>query len=160
MAVRKSVLIEVGGFNPDIYGYGNKKYLYYMGDGECGLEVKIYKKGYKIFYEPGAWAYHRVPASRTTKDYFYKRTFVSAIGSSYAQVRKMQRTPWLPFRLFLQSLFYFLKSSWLFLKSFVVRHNRITIRTFAYKYYAKAHHQLRASLANELRNHIFQESYL
>lgn len=160
MAVRKTVLLEVGGFNPDIYGYGDKDHLWFSGDGECGLEDKISELKYKIIYEPRAWLYHRVPASRTTEEYFYKRTFISAIGSSFSQVRKMRHSRLLLIRLFLQSCFYFLKAGWLFLKSSLAQHNRIGTRTFAYKYYAKAQHQLRASFSKVLREHILKGSYL
>lgn len=160
MAVRKSVLFEVGGFNPDIYGYGDKKHLWLGGDGECGLEKKIYQHKYKIVYEPRAWVYHRVPASRTTQEYFCKRSFVMAIGSSYAQIRKMRAKRFLPIRLLLQSGWYFLKSSKLFLQSRLARDNRIQAKVFAFHYYGKANHQLRAAFSKKLRNHIFQESYL
>lgn len=160
MAVRKSVLFKLGGFNPDIYGYGDRKYLWYGGDGECGLEKRIYEHQYKIVYEPRAWAYHRVPASRTTEEYFYRRTFVAAIGMSYGQIRDMRGSRFLYLRLLLQSALYFLKAGWLFLKARLVWHNRISLGTFANRYYGMAHHRLRVAVSKRLRNHIFRDSYL
>ncbi len=160
MAVRKTVLLEVGGFPPDIYGYGDRNLLWFSGDGECGLEKEILKRKYVLIYEPKAWVYHRVSASRTKEEYFYKRSFVLAIGSSFGQVRSMRSKNFLQVRLFLQSTFYFLRSIMLFLAARLKRENRIQTGTFAYRYYGKAHHQFRAAFSKKLRNHIFQESYL
>lgn len=160
MAVRKSVLFEVGGFNPDIYGYGDKNYMWLMGDAECGLEKKIYARKYKIVYEPRAWVYHRVPASRTTQEYFCRRSFVAAIGTSFTQVRKIRRSRILLPRLLLQSVWYFLKSGKLYLQSILTKENRVRSRVFAFHFYGKANHQLRAAFSQKLREHIFRDSYI
>jgi len=160
MALRRTVLLDLGGFHPDILGYGgNKKLIWFSGDGECGLERNIYSHGYKIIYEPRAWVLHRVPVSRTTKEYIYNRSYILSVSGSFSQIRKMQNTRLLPFRLLLQSGYYFLKSSVLFLKSWLARHNGIGTKTIAYHYCGMANHQLRAAFNRKLRNYIFQESY-
>ena len=160
LAVRKSVLYEVGGYNPDIYGAGTNGRIWYTGDGECGLEEKILKHGYKLIYEPKAWIYHRVSAARTTKEYFYKRSFVSAIGSSYAQIRKMKNERFFALKLPARAGYYFLKSGIFYMKSLIILSGRLKAMTRACHYYAKANHQLRAAFSKKLRGHIFQESYL
>ena len=43
MAVRRTVVFGVGGFNPD--GLGDRRLIWIRGDGECGLQEKIYKSG-------------------------------------------------------------------------------------------------------------------
>ena len=80
-SVRKKLLFEVGGFNPD--AFAESKLIYQRGDGECGLVEKIRTAGYKIIYQPRAWLYHRVPASRMKVKYFEQRMFIEGITSSY-----------------------------------------------------------------------------
>ena len=160
MAVRKTALLEVGGFNPDIYGYADKNYLWLGGDGEHGLEEKVYKRNYKFIYEPQAWLYHRVPASRTKEDYFYKRNFVGGIGCSFGQIRNMPNKNFLSVRLLVQSAYYFLKSGKWFLTRWLDRKNHIRAGTYANFYQAKAQHQWRVALNKKLRAYVLQESYL
>ena len=67
MAIRKSVLQSVGGFNPDSFGD------IWLGNGETGLNQKLWNNGLLIGYVPDAKVYHHIPSSHTTKKYFYKR---------------------------------------------------------------------------------------
>ena len=85
MSVRKRVFYEIGGFNPDYYG--DRKLIWYVGDGECGLVDKIFAAGYRVVYEPRAWLYHRIPKSRMTPEYFSRRLFIRGIESSYTKYR-------------------------------------------------------------------------
>lgn len=160
LAVRKSVLYEVGGYNPDIYGGGTDGRIWHTGDGECGLEKKILEHGYKLIYEPRAWMYHRVSAARATKEYFYKRSFIAAVASSFTQVRKMRKAKLLPLRLLIKSGVNFLKSDVTFLKSWFLPSNSVKVKTLAYGYAGKANHQLRAAFSQKLREHIFKDSYI
>ena len=84
-SVRKRVLYEVGGFNPD--AFGDRKLIWQRGDGECGLIDKVFAAGYKVVYEPRAWLYHRIPQSRMTPEYFSRRMFIQGISSGYVKFR-------------------------------------------------------------------------
>jgi glycosyltransferase involved in cell wall biosynthesis len=90
MSVRKSVLFEVGGFNPD--GFGNRHLLPFRGDGECGLARKVQEAGWLIWYEPRAWLWHRVPASRMTREYIWRRSALAGIESAYTDLRYQRRS--------------------------------------------------------------------
>jgi len=67
MAIRRDVLFEMGGFNPESFGDT------WLGDGETGLNRKITRVGLPIGYVPNALVYHHVPSSRMTPAYFRKR---------------------------------------------------------------------------------------
>ena len=63
MAIRRSVLFEVGGFNPELIGDLT------LGDGESGLVRKLQERGSLIGYVPGALVHHHIPPARMTLDY-------------------------------------------------------------------------------------------
>jgi glucosyl-dolichyl phosphate glucuronosyltransferase len=67
MAVRRSLLVEVGGFNPDSFG------SIWLGDGETGLNRRLWQEGALIGYVPEALVHHHVPAERMTPRYFRRR---------------------------------------------------------------------------------------
>src|SRR5205807_180792 len=60
MAIRRGTLFEVGGFNPEIFGDR------WLGDGETGLNRKLWARRELIGYVPDALVYHRVSAERMT----------------------------------------------------------------------------------------------
>jgi glucosyl-dolichyl phosphate glucuronosyltransferase len=60
MAIYKDLLIELGGFNPEYFG------AILLGDGETGLNYKIWKKKISIGYVPGALIYHHIDKNRMT----------------------------------------------------------------------------------------------
>ena len=62
MAIRKHVLFSVGGFNPD--GYNSPEMLWYRGDGEYGLLLKIREKGLETWYSPFPEIEHIIPKDR------------------------------------------------------------------------------------------------
>ena len=84
-SIRKSVLFDCGGFNPDAMP---QELVRYRGDGESGLCRKIQNKGYKAFYEPKALIYHRVPSERLTVEYFCRRAFNQGVSDSYTEIRR------------------------------------------------------------------------
>jgi hypothetical protein len=84
-AVRRSVLYECGGFHPDSVP---QELIQFRGDGETALAGEIEKKGYRVFYEPEATVYHRVPSERITVEYFCKRAFNQGVSDSYTEIRK------------------------------------------------------------------------
>lgn len=67
MAIRRDVLFAVGGFNPDSFGD------VWLGDGEVGLNCKLWQRGLLIGYEPAALMYHHIPPARMTVQYLCQR---------------------------------------------------------------------------------------
>lgn len=67
MAIRRDVLFAVGGFNPDSFGD------VWLGDGEVGLNRKLWQRGLLIGYEPAALVYHHIPPERMTVRYLCRR---------------------------------------------------------------------------------------
>jgi len=67
MAIRRKILFEVGGFNPCLIGD------VYVGNGESGLNQKLWQKGMLIGYIPEAVVYHHIPPERMTATYFKHR---------------------------------------------------------------------------------------
>lgn len=160
LAVRRSVLFQVGGFHPDMCGKGANKLFWYGGDGECGLEQKILDHGYKLVYEPRAWIRHRVPASRATKAYICERSYFSAVTTSFAEVRRMKGVPLGPMWILIHSARCIIKAMAFLLASYIFPRNRMNRRAFAYHYFGKANHKFRAVFNGNLRRNIFRESYL
>lgn len=79
MAIRREVLLEVGGFNPDSFGSA------WLGDGETGLNRKLWQRGLLVGYVPEAVVYHHVPAERLTLDYFRRREANDGACDIYAR---------------------------------------------------------------------------
>ena len=84
-SIRRSLLFEVGGFNPD--AFGDKKLIWYRGDGEAGLLRKVLATERKIIYTPHAIVGHVIPENRLTLDYFKKRFFIQGISNSFFAYR-------------------------------------------------------------------------
>ena len=85
LSIKRSLLFEVGGFNPD--AFGDKKLIWYRGDGETGLLVKVLATGRKMVHTPHAVVWHVIPKSRLTISYFKKRFFIQGISSSFSAYR-------------------------------------------------------------------------
>jgi GT2 family glycosyltransferase len=79
MAIRRSTLFEVGGFNPEAFG------PVWLGDGETGLNRKLWDRGLPIGYVPGALAYHRIPPGRMRHEYLLHRIRNEAASDAYAE---------------------------------------------------------------------------
>ncbi|MDQ3020495.1 MAG: glycosyltransferase [Bacteroidota bacterium] len=71
LSIKKDVLIEVGGFNPEMVGE------WLIGDGETGLWNKLKEKNYLIGWAPGALMHHYqiVKKNATVED--IKRRFMN-----------------------------------------------------------------------------------
>ena len=83
-SIRKSVLLEAGGFHPDAMP---NELIRYRGDGETHVARYIKEQGYHALYHPKASVYHLVPAERMTEDYFYHRAWLQGISDSYTAIR-------------------------------------------------------------------------
>jgi glycosyltransferase involved in cell wall biosynthesis len=66
-AIRKDVLLECGGFNPE-----NTEGRW-VGDGETGLNLKVQARGYKFAFTGKSVTHHVIPAARMTQRYLNKR---------------------------------------------------------------------------------------
>jgi len=67
MAIRRDVLFQVGGFNPDLVGD------FFLGDGETGLNRKLWERGMVVGYVPEAIIYHHIPPQKMTVKFFRRR---------------------------------------------------------------------------------------
>ena len=79
MAIRRDALFEAGGFNPEIFGDR------WLGDGETGLNRKLWARGQMIGYVPDALVYHYVPPERMTVNYMRKRQASDGACDMYAR---------------------------------------------------------------------------
>lgn len=79
MAIRRQVLLEVGGFNPDSFG------SLWLGDGETGLNRKLWQRCLLVGYVPDAIVFHHVPAERMTLGYFRRREANDGACDIYAR---------------------------------------------------------------------------
>jgi glucosyl-dolichyl phosphate glucuronosyltransferase len=80
-AIRKSVLFEAGGFNPE-----NTAGVW-IGDGETGLNIKIKALGYRFAYIGSSVIYHIIPPSRMTQTYLNTRLGNQGNCDSYTEYR-------------------------------------------------------------------------
>jgi glycosyltransferase involved in cell wall biosynthesis len=67
MAIRTNVLLEMGGFNPEAFGD------VWLGDGESGLNYKLWNHGISVGYVPDALVYHHISRERMTVQYLRAR---------------------------------------------------------------------------------------
>lgn len=89
MAIRKSILQELGGFHPD--GMPDDLLLY-RGDGECAITRSILKmKNYRTDFNPKASINHIVSEDRMKLSYVYKRGFAQGISDSYTEIRRKKK---------------------------------------------------------------------
>ncbi len=79
MAIRRATLFDAGGFNPEIFGDR------WLGDGETGLNRKLWARGQMIGYVPDAIVYHGVPPERMTLGYLRQRQANDGACDMYAR---------------------------------------------------------------------------
>ncbi len=83
-AIRKSVLLEAGGFHPDGMP---KELIRFRGDGETHVSRYVVESGLKCMFHPGASVYHKVTPERMTHDYFRQRGYSQGISDSFTALR-------------------------------------------------------------------------
>lgn len=81
-AIRKNVLLECGGFNPENTA-GE-----WIGDGETGLCLKIRARGYKFAYSARAVTHHVIPPERMTQDYLNRRLINQGFADAFTWFRR------------------------------------------------------------------------
>lgn len=153
MAVKRSVLYEVGGFNPD--GIGDRRFIWLRGDGETGLQKKIHDGGYKVMYSPQAWLYHCIPASRLTPEYFDWRAFIQGISDSYTHTRQRPSKQ----RILRHLVGCLLRALRSYIRS-IKEPKGGPARRKAWYWYGRGQHQVRVALSRELCRHVMQDTYL
>lgn len=82
MAVRRPVLFDLGGFNPELFGPD------VLGDGETGLNLKLWAAGHLVGYVPGAVVHHHVPPTRMTPAYVRRRLADQAVCDLYTRFQR------------------------------------------------------------------------
>lgn len=158
MSVRKSVLFESGGFNPD--GFGDRSLLYLRGDGECGLARKVHDAGWAMWYAPEAWLEHRVPPKRMTAEYIEWRSAIGGIEDAYTDMRYHNRTV---FGLLMRSMRSTLCSLYHRFKAYRYRHEaykRIYHMAASKRYEYQVIQRLRLARSKTLRSYTTHTSYL
>lgn len=102
MAVRKSILLDAGGFHPESYGQ------IWLGDGETGLLKDIQNVGWDLYYTPDAYLWHVIPKQRMTIEYFRLRYRNQGASDSYSNYHTGIPKP---YRLLSDSMYRLAKSS-------------------------------------------------
>jgi glycosyltransferase involved in cell wall biosynthesis len=82
MAVRRDVLIDLGGFNPEAFGDA------WLGDGETGLVYKLWDHKMLIGYIPKALVYHHIPPDRMTVKYLCVRMANQGVCDLYSEFHR------------------------------------------------------------------------
>jgi len=161
LAVRRDIFFAVGGSHPEIID-GKPSNIWWMGSGECGLEEKIYDLGFKLIYEPRAWLYHRIPASRLEPKYFYWRLSMEGVAHSYEHIRnmRMRNVKMLYIRIIAEIFLNAFRSVGAFVKSLVKKEQRIRLIAESLHWYHHGKHHLIVLVSNKMRRHVFQDSYL
>ena len=86
MAVRRDVLIQVGGFHPDAMGWDRSRF-WLRGDGEVGLHFRVLNAGYRSVFQPSAVIEHRIPGARLTFSAMRRRALLVGLSHSYMDIR-------------------------------------------------------------------------
>jgi glucosyl-dolichyl phosphate glucuronosyltransferase len=84
-SIRKSILIELGGFHPDCIA---RHLQHLQGDGETGLTRKANAVGHRAVYQPQALVFHSVSKERMTHEYFDRRFYYQGVCDSYTSIRQ------------------------------------------------------------------------
>jgi glycosyltransferase involved in cell wall biosynthesis len=87
MAIRADVLFELGGFNPEAFGD------IWLGDGETGLNYKLWKHKLLIGYVPEALVYHHIPRERMTIEYLRLRMANQGVCDLYSDFHRALPNP-------------------------------------------------------------------
>lgn len=83
-AIRKSALVEAGGFHPDGMP---KELIRFRGDGETHVSRHIADSGLKCMFHPSASVHHKVTPERMTHNYFRQRGYSQGVSDSYTALR-------------------------------------------------------------------------
>jgi glycosyltransferase involved in cell wall biosynthesis len=158
MAVRRSTLYEVGGFNPD--AMGDRRLIWFRGDGETGLHRKIYDAGYKAIYEPRAWVSHRITPERLKARAFYDRGLMVGLSWSYSHIRNTKEHSYFTLRIIRRAFLAFLRAFRCCMRAVFQRNRRIRCISDAWLWYGYGMQHLYAAIIPRLRVFLLKDSYL
>ncbi len=157
MSIRRSVLFDVGGFNPD--GFGDPALMHYRGDGEIGLARKVHNAGLKVWYAPDAWLKHRIPVRRMTPAYVLFRSAMGGIEDAYVDLRYHRRTvPGLFFQ-FVRSLVYWTYYNLQFRLHRADESKYLSYKAAAIRSLSRAKQHWRQALSPNLRSYTVRSRY-
>ncbi len=150
-SIRKSVLLEFGGFHPDGMP---EELLRFRGDGETAVSQAILANGYRTIFNPHASIYHFVPQSRMTFEYLFKRSYAQGISDSYTAIRTgMANSIMKKYKLQIRYIYTQLRV--------LFRRERTYLKYISKGYYrGYFYHQRQAHMDPELRNWILQKTYI
>jgi glycosyltransferase involved in cell wall biosynthesis len=155
-AILRKVLIDCGGFNPDIV----KDKL--IGNGETGLNLKILDAGYNLAYVDDAVSYHMIPRSRMTQKYLNERFSNQANCDSFTTFRRNENSKKVLLKLIMFShipnFFKYLFSSFsnMFANKDIWRLNRV----YSYYFFHKIISDYKFATNKELREYAVKYNYL
>lgn len=155
MVIRRKTLIEVGGFNPELIGNT------YVGDGEFGLNKKLWRKKLLIGYIPNALVYHHISKERMTLNYLRMRMRNEGISTIYSKVH-----PQIPNKgkLFILSFIKLFKNLKLFIASVVhngeTDKNSLNIQLTAEHEYSQICYLIRLIFDKNLRSIVEKSNWL
>ncbi len=154
-SARKSVIIEVGGSNPDLFPC----YLKHLGgDGEAGFLDKVRARGYKIVYNSNAVVEHCIPASRCTSEYFIAQFEKVAIESAYHIYRNSNGSIIALIKSLLLQTLSLVKY---YGKTLLFQPNRLVMYKIKLAYYISFfNHSFRLIFSRSLKQHTLKKNYM
>ena len=155
MAIRRDILFEVGGFNPESFGD------VWLGDGETGLNHKLCRLAMSIGYVPDAIVYHHIPPERMTVEYFRRRMANEGASDMYALLHQ-GTLHWLPCFLHATSIVVKNAIFWLAARLLNGRTDRISlrIRLHASRTRSRLEYLVRAILDKDLQELVLKDDWL
>jgi glycosyltransferase involved in cell wall biosynthesis len=155
MAIRREVLFQVGGFNPELVGD------LYFGDGEVGLYQKLWRRKMLIGYVPEALMYHYIPPQRMTVKYFCRRMANEGAADMYTHYH-----PGIPdrLRLFTHAAAIAAKNSKCWLGALLLRgrtdRRSVDVQMRAARTQSQVKYLIRLMVDNELRRLVLRKDWL
>lgn len=154
--IKREILFECGGFNPDIA----KDTL--IGNGETGLNIKIINAGHLLAYTSEAVSYHAIPRSRMTQRYINSRYGNQGNCDSFTLHNKHKKSKDQYLRMVLKNHFpeVIRKFALSFRKQFSGDSSWRVDRAIAHYYYHRMTSDLKLAFNEDWRNFTLRENYL
>jgi len=156
-SIRKSLLFDLGGFNPD--AFGDKKKWWMRGDGEIGLLIKVHRAGKKVIYNPNAVAWHFIPKERLTVEYFKERAFKSGVEASFSKYRYSYNS-FSYLKIIPRISIFGLFNIFLTILSIIPLKSRIKYKVLSSYYKARCLYEFKLAISKDLQKFVKKESWL
>ncbi|MEI8349052.1 MAG: glycosyltransferase [Candidatus Omnitrophota bacterium] len=156
-SIRKSLLFELGGFNPD--SFYDKKMWWARGDGEIGLLRKVHILGKKVIYNPRAIVWHFIPKERLAIEFFQSRAFKSGVETSFTKYHYSPRLIHL-FRLLPRAAAFGLTSIFCSIEAILLKTNRFKDKVNSAYYKGRCFYEWRLAVNKELQQFIKQKNWI